>query len=139
MLKSGLILGLLLVIIGCVSPKIVVYKYVSSTMSGMVTTTVTPDSIIVQKNGRSQSHHSIANNIETWKSLQKISKTIEVNGLDTLKSPSNRRAFDGASHAAIWVYTNDSIYKSASFDGGNPNEKIKTLVDSIVQISKPLF
>lgn len=138
-MKSVFIVIIVLVLAACNNSKIVAYKYVSSTMSGMVTTTVTTDSIIVQKGGRSTSHESIANNKTTWKTLQKISKTINVEGLDTLKSPSNRRAFDGASHAVIWVYTNDSIYKSASFDGGNPNLKIKTLVDSIVQIAKPLY
>ena len=139
MLRNGLILGLLLIVIGCTNSKIVAYKYVSSTMSGMVTTTVTSDSIIVQKGGRSSSYESITNNKETWKSLQKISKTIDIEGIDTLKSPSNRRAFDGASHDMISIYTNDTIYKSASFDGGNPNAKIKTLVDSLVKIAKPIY
>ena len=139
MLKNGLVLGLILTVFGCANSKIVAYKYVSSTMSGMVTTTVTADSIIVQKGGRSTSHESIANHKSSWKSLQKISKAINIEGIDTLKSPSNDRAFDGAAHAAIWVYTNDSLYKSASFDGGNPNLKIKTLVDSIIQIAKPLY
>ena len=118
------------------SPKIIAYTYVSGSMGGSNSTYVKQDSIYFTKMDR---HGAISKGNELskadWKSISKISKTIDLNGIDTIQSPTNRRQVDAAPYAYLVIETKDSIYQSASFDGGKPPIKLESVVNSIIKLA----
>ncbi len=71
-----------------------------------------------------------------WDNLIKNLKTISIKNIRTLEAPSKKRLFDGAAIANLSISYNDSIYKTPSFDHGNPPEEIAKLVKEILSISE---
>ena len=71
-----------------------------------------------------------------WKKLSKAFQTVEVETISKLKAPSQNRLFDGAAIAKLKITYNGKVYKSQSFDHGNPPKEIKALVDEILLVSE---
>ncbi|MFV0565467.1 MAG: hypothetical protein ACK5NB_06515 [Flavobacteriaceae bacterium] len=71
-----------------------------------------------------------------WNRLVELSKTIPVETIASLEAPSKKRFFDGAAIANLTLFYNDSIYKTPSFDHGNPPAEIAELVKEILSISE---
>jgi hypothetical protein len=69
-----------------------------------------------------------------WKDLLVTLKNIELAKLPGYKSPTNRRAFDGAKHSTITVTKTDGTTYSHGFDDINPHAKLKPLLDRILEI-----
>lgn len=65
---------------------------------------------------------------------QKMTKKINLEKISTLKSPSKRRASDGAFHASIEIKTKDKAYQSNEFDDGNPPKELRELVNYIYKM-----
>ena len=73
---------------------------------------------------------------QDWKELVGYFETINLNGLATLKGPTEKRFHDGAAIANLEVTYKDKTYKSTAFDHGNPPEAIKKLVDKLNTFAK---
>ena len=54
--------------------------------------------------------------------------------MPNLKSPTNRRQFDGAAFAQLTVIQNGDTIQSSRFDHKSPPEDIKPLVEYILSI-----
>ena len=133
--KSLFFLFGLLFLISC-SPKIISFTYVTGSMGGSSSTQMTADSIFEVKMDR---HGSVKNAMEfskgEWKALSKEGKSIDLNGVDTIQSPTHRRKVDAAPYAYLIFKTKDSTYQSASFDGGEPPVKLKNVVNTMLTFS----
>jgi methyltransferase-like protein len=65
------------------------------------------------------------------KITEAISK-IDLTKINRLKSPTNKRLFDGAMHTFIAIKSNSKEYTSNSFDDTNPPTELKNLCDLLL-------
>jgi hypothetical protein len=71
-----------------------------------------------------------------WESLLKEFQKVELEEIPNLKAPTQKRFHDGAAMADLKITYKGKIYESQTFDHGNPPEKIKNLVNTILSFSK---
>ena len=112
------------------------FTYETFTRGSSTMYTVTPDKIQVKSTGLNSNENS--NNItrEQWTSLVNTAQNINVSEMNKLKAPSDSRASDAALHAILSVRKNDTIYKTNSFDHGNPPAEVKPLVEAILRLAE---
>ncbi|WP_422106458.1 META domain-containing protein [Winogradskyella sp.] len=75
---------------------------------------------------------------EDWESLNELLQDIDIEHLDKLKAPTDKRLFDGAPHATLSVIRGDVETMSPSFDHGTPPDAIKALVNKVLSIRENL-
>lgn len=68
---------------------------------------------------------------KTWNALLDQLDSLDLNSIENLKAPSDKRLFDGAAHANLSISYEGKTYKSPSFDHGNPPKAIAALVKVI--------
>ena len=73
---------------------------------------------------------------QEWSDLLNLMNSIDLNTLENLKVPTDKRLYDGAAHCTMSVILKDKTYITPSFDEGFPPEQIKTLVNKMLSISK---
>ncbi|HEX8564009.1 MAG TPA: hypothetical protein VF676_13615 [Flavobacterium sp.] len=66
-----------------------------------------------------------------WNQLVAAFHEVDLQGLAELKSPTEKRFYDGAAIADLKVIYKDSTYQSSSFDHGFPPAEIEKLVNKI--------
>ncbi len=66
-----------------------------------------------------------------WEELIATFKTIDLNGVAALKSPTEKRFYDGAAIGNLKINHKDKEYESSAFDHGYPPTEIKKFVDKI--------
>jgi hypothetical protein len=66
-----------------------------------------------------------------WEELIESFKIIDLKSISTLKSPTEKRYYDGAAIGNLKVNYKDKEYESSAFDHGFPPEQIKKFVDKI--------
>jgi hypothetical protein len=71
-----------------------------------------------------------------WKILNDSFEDIDLEELKDLKSPTEKRFYDGAAIANLKISYNDEVYESSSFDHGFPPYEIKKLVNKINSFAK---
>jgi len=133
-MKNIIFLLIMLIMISCGAQKIMSYNYNVVARGYKQNINVTQDSTQIIELSRSTKTTVTKTNPEFWKALQDASKNIELNQINTLDSPTNKRQFDGAMFAKLIISTNDSTYTSAGFDHGHPPAMIKAVVDSLVKL-----
>lgn len=69
-------------------------------------------------------------------SLAKLLDKIALAEVPELKSPTMKRAFDGALHSSIILSTNDAQSWTHTFDDENPHDKLKPLMKVIKAIKE---
>jgi len=73
---------------------------------------------------------------EEWTMLVQKLEEVEVSKINQLKTPTDKRASDAALHAILSIRKNDTIYKTNSFDHGNPPKEVKPLVEAILRLAE---
>jgi hypothetical protein len=71
-----------------------------------------------------------------WKFMIKEFQEIDLDDLEQLKAPSEKRFYDGAAIGTLVVTYKDKTYNSASFDHGTPPIEIARLVTKITSLAK---
>lgn len=96
---------------------------------------ITPDSIKMT----SSKQKAVARALEKkeWLAIIYTINKLELSSVSTLKSPTMKRAYDGARHSTITITTQSQSYAHA-FDDENPHEKLKPLLKIIVDKKKKL-
>ena len=74
--------------------------------------------------------------LKKWRNCLKLLEPINLKNLPNLKSPTNRRQFDGAAFAQLTVIQNGDTIQSSSFDHQSPPAEIKPLVEYILSIQE---
>ena len=135
-MKNIFLLSLLLLTASCGTQKIISYEYSIGTRGYQKTTIITKKSTSITEKSAEQSSVSFSKTKSAlWKSLQMNSDSIKLDSVAYLKAPTNRRDFDAAMFAKVIFTTKDSVYKSASFDGGKPPLMLKTVADSLANVN----
>ena len=68
--------------------------------------------------------------------ITNLIEAVNLNELPNLKSPTEKRMYDGAPHANLTITSNATIYTGAGFDAGNPPFAIAKLVTKLVSYSE---
>lgn len=71
-----------------------------------------------------------------WLEITETLNKINLNVLETLKSPTEKRLYDGAAHTTITVVSTRKTYTSSSFDEGHPPAEIEELINKMLTISE---
>lgn len=69
-----------------------------------------------------------------WNELVTLYKSVNKEGLATLKAPSEKRFYDGAAIGSFRVITQESTFESSAFDAGNPPAEIEKIVNKLIAI-----
>lgn len=72
---------------------------------------------------------------EDMDELKKLITTVDIKGIATLESPTNKRRFDGAPITNITIYSGKEKYKSATFDGGYPPVELEALANKLLSLA----
>tara|TARA_B110000116_G_C16551025_1_gene453130 strand:- start:135 stop:509 length:375 start_codon:yes stop_codon:yes gene_type:complete len=75
----------------------------------------------------------------TKKQLAKVNtevSKINLNEINTLKAPTDKRFYDGAMHTSILIKSNSMEYTSATFDDTNPPAELKALCQLLLNLAK---
>lgn len=75
---------------------------------------------------------------EEWKTILSLLKTIDIEKINMLKSPTEKRLFDGAPHAQLKITTSSQTYTSSGFDHGAPPQEIQLLVTTIIALAESI-
>lgn len=86
----------------------------------------------VQGRGEDSMQKSITSRDE-WDNLIKAIQSIDVNHISDLKSPSMKRAFDGAMHSSIRIVTKQGEVYEHAFDDENPHPALSQLLSVILK------
>ncbi|RAV98530.1 hypothetical protein [Pseudochryseolinea flava] len=79
-----------------------------------------------------------ANHRQAWKKTLQAVSNIDWTSFDSLKSPTNKRAFDGAKHSSIVITTRTAGTHNHTFDDENPNETLGKLMRCIQEQKKTM-
>jgi hypothetical protein len=71
-----------------------------------------------------------------WKQILELTNKLDLEGLENLKAPTDKRLYDGAAHTTLTVDVKDKTFSSASFDEGHPPSEIQALVNKMLTISE---
>ncbi|WP_413999679.1 hypothetical protein ACMDB5_03730 [Flavobacterium sp. W1B] len=87
---------------------------------------------------RNQSEKPVATEISNadWNELITIFQEINLDEIPELKSPTEKRFYDGAAIANLKITYKGKTYESKSFDHGYPPVEIKKLVNKINSFAK---
>lgn len=115
--------------------KSVSFNYSAMSRGRFLEITVNDSIISISKNRDSKPVSKTIDN-EMWEKLNSLLKSINLDSISTLKSPTEARFYDGASIGTLKISKNGAVYESSSFDHGTPPKEIEALVKEILSISE---
>jgi hypothetical protein len=89
-----------------------------------------------RKNEKASTSYSRKITKEEWNVLLNMTKDLVLKDLSSLPSPTMKRAYDGAMHATITIYTKDGSSYAHGYDDENPHEALRSLRKAIREISR---
>jgi hypothetical protein len=94
------------------------------------------DSIKIIVDGRQEENKVINRAMPdgAWDDLMRELKEIDLAKVTEYKSPTNRRAFDGAKHSTLKITKADGAEYTHGFDDTNPHSELKSLLKRILEI-----
>ncbi|RDI08036.1 hypothetical protein [Flavobacterium sp. AG291] len=146
MKKIVLVLFTIMLAAGCSSKKTAVandeksasalsFEYEAITRGAYNKVVVTKDSIVTIKDRDMKNVVSKPTSKGDWDKLTAAAANVNLDGLNSLKAPSNKNHADAALAANVKVIKEGKEYRSTTFDHGNPPAEIASLVNKIVSIS----
>jgi len=95
---------------------------------------IRPDSTFVTKDSRDDKVNiKFLTSKETWERLIRSISKYSIKDLVNLPSPTDDRAYDGAMFSGITITTNLNKYDCGQFDDYHPNEKLKGLLEIMLE------
>jgi hypothetical protein len=113
------------------------FEYTALTRGSYKKVIATPEGLTVT-NGRDAQPQTVAISTADWNNMvDYYQKNIEkkLSGLQDLEAPSKKHQYDGALAATFTVTVGDQLFRTPSFDHGNPPAQIKGLVDEMVRLA----
>ena len=134
-MRNLVIILLAIVAFSCEETDLKQLEYHSTTMMGRTVTTVTPDSVVVTFEGRTEpTRYARATKPDEWSNILKSLENVEFDKIDELEAPSNRRATDAAPFGKFVFITKKGTFESNGFDGGNPNDMLMPVMKAIEEV-----
>lgn len=112
------------------------FTYETITRGSRTNYTLNKEEIKVVKNMGTETKASKKMTSKDWDNLMERMEEIDVPNINKLKPPSDKRTFDGAAHAILSIKIGDMVYKTNSFDHGNPPSVLKPLVKAILRLGE---
>ncbi len=112
------------------------FTYETMTRGSRANYTLTKEEIKVVKFMGGETKASEKMTSKDWNNLLEKMQEIDVSNIGKLKPPSDKRTFDGAAHAILTFKKGDKVYKTNSFDHGNPPAELKSLVKAILRLGE---
>lgn len=135
-MKFLILVAAAITLVGCKTVEVVSYQYRSSTMLGTRTVDISKDSVVTMFTGRTEDKRtSRVTTAQEWEELQTGVKTVKLEEIANLPSPTNGRQTDAAPYGMLTISTKDSTFQSASFDGFNAHQSLAPLMGTIQKIS----
>ena len=75
---------------------------------------------------------------DDWKAILSLLKSIDIEKIGALKSPTEKRLFDGAPHAQLKITSTTKTYTSGGFDHGAPPQEIEPLITTILMLAESI-
>ena len=75
---------------------------------------------------------------EDYKKLLGLYQNIDLKGLSSLKDPTQKRFYDGATIATLSFTDEKNTYTSPEFDGGYPPKEIEDFVNELIAVAEKL-
>ncbi|TPV34814.1 hypothetical protein FJ651_04580 [Paucihalobacter ruber] len=75
-------------------------------------------------------------NKKEWSDVLQLVAQLNLDGLESLVAPTEKRLYDGAAHTTVSVVIDGKSYVSSSFDEGHPPAEIDALVNKMLTISE---
>ena len=72
-----------------------------------------------------------------WKKIIDTFQEVDLEGIPSLKSPTQKRFYDGAAIANLKITYKGKTYETQGFDHGNPPTEIEKLVNKITVLVAP--
>jgi len=81
---------------------------------------------------------AVSSNIDDakWNKIVDAFSKVNLEGLATLKAPTDKRTYDGAAIGNLKIVKNGKTYETPGFDNGFPPKEIEKLVNLLVDFSK---
>ena len=111
------------------------FEYEAMTRGAYKKVVVTQESIVTIKDREIKDVVSKAITKGDWDKLAAAAAKLDLDGLETLKAPSNKNHADAALAANLKVMKDGKTYSSSTFDHGNPPAEIAPLVMRIIAMS----
>jgi hypothetical protein len=99
---------------------------------------VTKDSVITVATGRGseEQNKKVKLSSKEWERVVAAVQGITLSEVPDLKSPTEKRMYDGARHSTITISTSTGMAVSHSFDDEMPHEKLQKLMKEITKLEK---
>lgn len=111
------------------------FEYEAMTRGSFNKVIITHDSIVTVKDRDMKNVVTATISKADWNSLLSSLEKVDVNNIQDLKSPTNKRMYDGALIANLKIIKEGKTYQSAGFDHGEPPAEIKAVVEKIIALS----
>lgn len=139
-LRYILMLGSMLALleVRCQAPNAVKkIEYTTLTRGYQKHITISPDSIITTVEGREENKsEKRAISKEEWRLLMDCLKNVKLSEVPALKSPTMKRAYDGARHSTLTLITNEATPLTHAFDNEDSNEKLLPLMKAVQKLEE---
>jgi hypothetical protein len=100
---------------------------------------ITKDSVIaIEEDFRKDKTPKIKRRVtksQEWNNVVDAAKGINISGIENLKSPTNKRDYDGASQGSLIITTSDNKSFNHAFDDEEPHESLQPLMKSIRKVT----
>jgi len=118
--------------------KTAVIEYTANTRGYYRKVIIQNQTVSVSKVRDSKANPTIAEKISEsdMKELVKAFQEVNLDEIADLKSPTEKRFYDGAAMADVEITYKGKTYKSQTFDHGNPPVEIERLVDQVTSFIK---
>ncbi len=73
-----------------------------------------------------------------WNDLVEEINAIGASNIHTFEAPSKNHQFDGAAMANLEIHSQDSIYRTQTFDKGNPPKELNSIYNAIQTIKESI-
>ncbi|MBF4515164.1 hypothetical protein IRZ71_02360 [Flavobacterium sp. ANB] len=87
-------------------------------------------------NGRDQQPVETKIDTAKWNQIVTEFEKVNLDGIATLKAPTEKRTYDGAAIGNLKITQNQKTYETTGFDNGYPPKEIEKLVNLLVDFTK---
>jgi hypothetical protein len=91
---------------------------------------ILPETVITQMS-RGEKEISNPLSVDDWTEINTMVSKIEVAGLPKLEAPSKKHQYDGAAGAYFQIAIGEKLYRTVTFDAGNPPKEIAEIVEKL--------
>jgi hypothetical protein len=116
---------------GCEDMKDTIIEYNAMSRGFYLNVAVKNENVIVMTERRGEAKTTKLSQ-DTLKEIVDMVKEIDLEGMPDLKSPTEKRYYDGAAIGTLKITRNGEVYESQAFDHGEPPAAIKKLVDKLM-------